>query len=541
MFRKYSSRYSSSSNSSSSTIQNLRNINTINNINNINNYNSISYPYEYIYQPYPTQISSNYHNPFNLVANQIISPENISNKYMQKRFSYNINNINNNNNFMKGSPVNIHQDMKKTNCCAHNGCNAYISDVLYLLKGLKDLNIDKKLKKEESSEDSKEEKKEKKEKKNKKKKKRETKEEKKKKEKSIKWWKLIRDFIHIYYFYSVAKKYSLNYSHIRNTQIEMRTHAFEDEVEILKDWILTIEDLCWDEFEILIDENCAFEKNDTKNKIRRESLKIIGILKKFIEYIITASSKLKNIPERIQQILYEYIKNGAYFPKKYLSTFLIARLDFDFMGKTRNVTDEQSAMILSFLLLSIISSQEILSNVRETIKQFRNYANVLISAKYLAVILHGLVKITFKNDIEPLDDIFALFNYYRNYHLENEFIEKKENKDISKNNYEFEGLPNINEDEYAAYFLSEDEVEIFFDTNSNFVETVKNNIFIWSLKLAKLIKDKFSRKDPYLLPKKQMAKPEDKIYKEPEEDKKEEEGDNEDKKNNKEKNKDKEE
>ena len=46
---------------------------------------------------------------------------------------------------MKGSPVNIHQDMKKTNCCAHNGCNAYISDVLYLLKGLKDLNIDKKL------------------------------------------------------------------------------------------------------------------------------------------------------------------------------------------------------------------------------------------------------------------------------------------------------------------------------------------------------------------------------------------------------------
>ena len=129
--------------------------------------------------------------------------------------------IEKNNNFMKGSPVNIHQDMKKTNCCAHNGCNAYISDVLYLLKGLKDLNIDKKLKKEESSEDSKEEKKEKKEKKNKKKKKRETKEEKKKKEKSIKWWKLIRDFIHIFYFYSVAKKYSLNYSHIRNTQIEI--------------------------------------------------------------------------------------------------------------------------------------------------------------------------------------------------------------------------------------------------------------------------------------------------------------------------------
>jgi hypothetical protein len=86
---------------------------------------------------------------------------------------------------MKGSPVNIHQDMKKTNCCAHNGCNAYISDVLYLLKGLKDLNIDKKLKKEESSEDSKEEKKEKKEKKNKKKKKEKQKKKKKRKKNQL--------------------------------------------------------------------------------------------------------------------------------------------------------------------------------------------------------------------------------------------------------------------------------------------------------------------------------------------------------------------
>ena len=42
------------------------------------------------------------------------------------------------------------------------------------------------------------------------------------------------------------------------------------------------------------------------------------------------------------------------------------------------------------------------------------------------------------------------------------------------------------------------------------------------MKLSKLIKDKFEKNDPYLLPKKQMQKPEDKIYKEPDEDNKEE-------------------
>ena len=527
MYYSKNSRFSFSSSSSSSTISNLRKINELNTINSLS---SLPNSYPILYPSYQTEIPQNYYhmpNPqrnssFNFVANQIISPRNNNNYFPPKKFSYNYNN-NINNNFMKGSPVTINQDLKNSKCCAHNGCNAYISDVLYLLKGLKELGIDKKLKTEEDeSEDTKNIVEGKKGNKGKKKKKRETKEEKKKKEKSIKWWKLAKNFFNIYYFFSVAKKYSLDYTPLRNTQIETRTHSFEEEIDILKEWIITIEDLCWDEFDNFIDENCAFEKDDSKNKIRRESLRIISVLEKFIEYLITGSSKLKNIPERIQQILYDFIKTGAYFPKKYLSTFLISRLDFDYLGKTRNVTEEQSAMILAFLLLSVVASQEILCNVRENIKQYRNYANVLISAKYLAVILHVLVKNTFKNDVDPIDDIYALFNYYRNYHLENEFIEK-EKKKMLKSDYDFEGLPDVNEDEYGKYFLSEEEIEVFFDTNSVFVETFKNNVFIWSLKLSKLIKDKFARKDPYLLPKKPMAKPEDKIYKEPEENKDEEE------------------
>ena len=544
MYSKYSRFSSSSSSSSSSTISNLRKINSINTLNAINNFNnSLANSYQMLYPSFPTETfqnnyNNNYppHNPlrnssFNLVANQIISPRNNINPYYQKRFTYdyNNNNYNNiNNNFMKGSPVTINQDLKKTKCCAHNGCSAYISDVLYLLKELKGLGFEKKIKTEEElSEEIKEEIKGK----QIKKKKRETKEEKKKKEKAIKWWKLAKNFVNVYYFFSVAKKYFLNYTPLRNTQIETRTHSFEEEVELLVDWILTIEDICFEEFENFIDENCAFEKGDSKNKIRRESLKIIGFLEKFIENIIAASSKLKNIPERIEQIIYDFIKNGAYFPKKYLNTFLITRLDFDYMGKTRNVTEEQSAMILAFLLLSVISSQEILCNIRERVKQFRNYANVLISAKYLAVILHVLVKNTFKNDIEPLDDIYALFNYYRNYNLENELIEKEKKKMI-KANYDFEGLTDFNVDEYSKFFLNEDEIEVFFDSNEGFVETFKNNVFIWALKLSKLIKDKFARKDPYLLPKKQMDKPPDKIYQPPKEN---EEEDKEDKKEKREK------
>ena len=236
------------------------------------------------------------------------------------------------------------------------------------------------------------------------------------------------------------------------------------------------------------------------------------------------SSKLSKIPERIQQAIYEYIKDGAYFPRKYLTTFQISRLNFEFYGATKNLTDEQSAMLLAFLLLSVVASQKILCNIRETVKQYKDEVNVLISSKYVAAILHYLVKETFKKDIESLDDIYALFNYYRNYHIDNEFIEKSEIKDISKEDYEFEGLPNVNEDEYSKFFTKEEEIEDFFSMNESFVSAFKNYIFIWALKLAKLIKEKFSKKDPTLLPRKPLAKPEDKIFNpdEVKEDKKEE-------------------
>lgn len=509
MISKYS-RFTESSNSSSSTISNIHNFHHINSVPNpISHqiYSPLQNPYyqsPYIaYPSYPSNLSS--------VGNQIISP----NYYSHKTISY----PENRNNIIKGEPVPVHEDLK------NKGCNSYIKDLLYLLQEMKGLPIVDQFKGikngEEESENSDEDSKKirnkiggKKSAKTRKKNKKDKEEEKKRQIQTAKWWKLAKNFINIYSYYCVAKKYSIHYSKIRNNLIETRSYSLIEETNLLKEWILSLEEPCWEEFEIFIDENCAFQKGDTRNKIRRESQKIIGVIKKYVEYLMSGSSKLNKIPERIQQIIYEFIKDGAYFPKKYLSTFQISRLDFEFYGTTKDLTDEQSAMILAFLLLSIIASQEILCNIRETVTQFKNYANVIISTRYIASILHYLTRETFKKDIDKLDDIYALFNYYRNYHIQNEYIEKKKIKDISKEDYNFEGLPNADEDEYAKYFITEEEIGDFFTINSSFVETFKNYIFIWALKLAKLIKDKFSKKDPNLLPRKPLQKPEDKIFKE---------------------------
>ena len=515
MISKYSHFTETSNSSSNSTITNQHNFHHINTfpISDLNPYyhhpqNMYNSPY--IAYPRP------YHSNLGFIGNQIISP----NYYSHNTISYN----DNRNNFIQGAPVAIHDNLKKK-CCSNNGCNSYISDILHLLQEMKGLKLDQKTKDEEEEEESEDSdsttKKggKKKKKKTKKDIKKQKEEEKQRKLQTLKWWKLAKDFVLISSYYYTVKKYSMHYTPIRNNLIELRTNSIKEEISLLKEWIITLEEPCWEEFEVFIEENCAFYKDDSKNKIRRASLNIIGVIKKYVEYIITGTSILSKIPERIQQIIYEYIKDRAYFPKKYLNTFQICRLNFEFYGATKNLTDEQCGMIVGFLLLSVVSSQKILCNIRESVKQLRDYANVIISSKYVAAVLHYLIKETYKEDVESMDDIYSLFNYYRNYHLDNEFIEKNEIKDISKEDYSFEGMPNINEDEYGKFFIGQEDIEVFFSTNGSFVETFKNYIFIWAIKLAKLIKEKFSKKDPTLLPRKQLEKPPDKIYN-PEEEKK---------------------
>ena len=56
------------------------------------------------------------------------------------------------------------------------------------------------------------------------------------------------------------------------------------------------------------------------------------MIRKYLENLISNSSKLQDIPERVQNIIYKYIKDKGYFPKKYLLSYQINSLDFNFYG-----------------------------------------------------------------------------------------------------------------------------------------------------------------------------------------------------------------
>ena len=316
------------------------------------------------------------------------------------------------------------------------------------------------------------------------------------------WWKLCRDFCNVYAFFSTGRKYS-EFAKVRENLIANKTKAMIHDISVLKDWVISITQSFWDEFKVFTDLDVSFKNIDSKLKITRESQKIIAMIRKYLESLISNSTKLQDVPERVQLILYSYIKDKGYFPKDYLSTYQINRVDFNFYGGTKNLSTDQVGMLIAFLIISGITVQQILLHIKDNFVEFRNYPNIEISAKYIGSIMHYLTRDTFNNNPIMLKEILALMNYYRTYHIYNKAVESQE--DIFNNNMEFK-----DEDEFAELLIPHSSITEFWNLNAEFIETFKEYVYSWACRLGKLIRLKYQKSDINLLPRKNLERPQDK-------------------------------
>ena len=313
------------------------------------------------------------------------------------------------------------------------------------------------------------------------------------------WWRLCRDFCNVYAFFSTGRKYS-GFAKTRDNIIANRLKSMVQDITVLKEWVISITQSFWDEFKVFTDLNVSFKNLDSRIKITKESQKIIAMIRKYLESLISNSSKLIDIPERVQQIIYNYIKDKGYFPKNYLSTYQINRIDYNFYGGTKNLKGDQVGMLVGMLIISGITVQQILLHMKDCFVDFKNYPNIEISAKFIGSIMHYLVRDTFNNDPTMLKDLLALMNFYRNYHIYNIDIEGQ--NDVFNNNLEFKDI-----DEYADYLVPESTITEFWNLNPTFVDMFKNYVYSWATKLGKLIRLKFEKGDVNLLPKRGLPKP----------------------------------
>ena len=218
-----------------------------------------------------------------------------------------------------------------------------------------------------------------------------------------------------------------------------------------------------------------------------------------MEYLIGNTKKLSMIPQEIQNILYEYIREKGYYPKKYLSSFQYNRLDFDFYGRTKNMNDKRGGLILAFLIISGITVQEILLHLHELFPKYNSNPYIISNCKYIGSLLHFLTRDTFNNNPQIQNDSLSLVNYYRNYHINEDEIRKQKN--IIFPNYKIFK----DKDEFAQFLVSESKINQVWEIDPDFVDTYKKFIFEWAVNLSKLLRLHYSHHESTMKNKKKSS------------------------------------
>lgn len=301
------------------------------------------------------------------------------------------------------------------------------------------------------------------------------------------WWRIARAWVNMGKFYFVSHKYG-KFSNTRNELINKSSQALPGYQDTLINWFNTFLTDFYNEFREIPDMNLMFTNYSGKLKIQEQSQKINALLNIFFNCLLNNASDLKKIPNKIQQVIYTYIKEKAYFSPKSLSTFEVNRLDFNFYGGIKNHTDESIGMILALFLFSKTLVKRILLRIKDFVPDFKTFRHIDVSMKMIGSIIHYLVRDTFKGRPPLTKDVLALLNYYRNYHIDNKDLSKT--TDVLNNNITYKDI-----DETAQDLFPEGLITSYFQTNVNQVEQFQNIIYRYAIGFGRKIRQKFAAED----------------------------------------------
>jgi len=316
-----------------------------------------------------------------------------------------------------------------------------------------------------------------------------------KKNDTAKWWNLLRDFSHISIFYISSRK-QVKASFIRYKEILNLDTIFPKYIEVLKKWLIQIQLPLWNEIK-KADLNLSFNTGTPKAKFTENSQKIMAFLNTFIKNILAKSTKNVDIPDVILQIMFKLINKNSSYPRNYLNSFELNRMNFGLNGDIKNISNDNiMGMLIAFLIISKSAIQTIFLKPLANIEQVKNFKNIEISMKFLGSILHYIVQETFLVSLPILKDKISLFNYFRNYKIIDPSIENQKTNliSISSSNININNVFELNDKDNLNGALIDDAVfKEFMQVNKNWVEAMKKYILQWSIGLARYIKLKFEK------------------------------------------------
>lgn len=314
------------------------------------------------------------------------------------------------------------------------------------------------------------------------------------------WQKTIPSFIKIYKFYKNCMYLAYNRSK-RDRMIRHRRLNQENDYVSIRKWVFGLENELLISLEYMKKQGKT-EKfflfndiNDMKSYIKqpiyyKDNEIIMYLLKIFMKNLIEKASSLSDIPYKIQELLYSYIRERVYYSKSFLSTYEINRLSFNFFGETIKNTKSAMGMLLSLLVISksVIHYGLFKVDPKESNSFFEGdlTEGSIQILKVFSSILHYITRETFKNKPMMMRMRSNLLNYYRNYKIYVPDVEEEVN--------EFSDIPYSDIDEYYTNMIDEDISYYYCLVHREFVEEYKKSLYNWSVLLSNQLKRKYGKK-----------------------------------------------
>lgn len=306
------------------------------------------------------------------------------------------------------------------------------------------------------------------------------------------WKKTIKSFIHIYRCYKYSLELAWNRD-VKDRVMRLREINFDLEMNKLRKWMFGIQK----EFFLELEQNRNkvinffthknFEESKFEEYKNEEYFQFF--LKLFLKTLIKNCTEISEILIHIQELIYQYIRDGIYFKKNFLSTFEINRLKFNFFGETTDNTKSARAMLLCFLVISkaFIHNGLLKMNDDDVFDEFYLSDEQKKFLKIFASLLHFITRESFRNKPVMFRNRNNLANYYRNYKIYNPDIEEEITDFITDLNF-------TDIDEYYHDMIDEDLVFAYFRRHRKFMENYKESLYNWAVLLANHLKRRFGKR-----------------------------------------------
>jgi len=260
------------------------------------------------------------------------------------------------------------------------------------------------------------------------------------------------------------------------------TNEQNKDYEIFKVWILDVEKKFFGELQVLPILNLDLTGNISNEDFDQRANVAKTLISEYLKDLENNCQNKDDIPPEVINRLLRYTKHKNYYPKDYLTSYEVHRLNFNYLGESSGKKPSTKSMLTSMLLISRITVQHLLMKIKQIFEETKDFQYIEQTCKTLGSLLHYLVQITFFTSPKKLMEVIPIINYNKIYGIKDPVLENAF-KSFDPSKLKFTDIETLGQNLVPKKDLSK-----FFQQNEEWIIDMTVIIKNWTSKLVQFLK-----------------------------------------------------